>query len=252
MAGVLLFILSIVTVIPQDDVPTHRVVGFVIPTPVAQDDTQPGTFGGPIIDAIARRLDAMQATWAERDGVLTKLIQEIETRQEARDERRFGFIKEWLENLRPGPVGPVDVGPVREFFGEWKAERERQQAERAEAAAERAAWREDRDRWRRDSEVAAGERKTLLERMAESRAAIAEARTAAMEARAEAAAAAAQARAAVEQTGPIRQTLQLIVQGIQAAVSLIWAVIVLGIIGAVIWGVSQGVLIWRSFAGVML
>lgn len=248
----LALILSTLPFAAQDDVPANRVVGFVIPMPVAQDEPQPGTFGGPIIDAIARRLDAMQAAWAERDGVLTKLIQEIETRQEARDERRFGFIKEWLENLRPGPVGPVDVGPVREFFGEWKAERERQQAERVEAAAERAAWREDRDRWRRDSETAAGERKTLLERMAEQRAALIEARTAAMEARSAAAAAEAQAKAAMEQTGPIRQTLQLIVHGIQAAVSLIWAVIVLGIIGAVIWGVSQGVLIWRSFTGVML
>jgi hypothetical protein len=248
----LALILSTLPFVPQDDIPTHRVVGFVIPTPVPQDDVQPQLFGGPIIDAIARRLDAMQATWAERDGVLAKLIQEIEARQEKRNEERFGFIKQWLENLRPGPVGPVDVGPVREFFGEWKAERENARTERAEAAAERAAWREDRDRWRRDSEVAARERKTLLERIAESRTAIAEARTAAMEARAEAAAAAAQARAAVEQTGPIRQTLQLIVQGIQAAVSLIWAVIVFGIIGAVIWGVSQGVLIWRSFAGVIL
>jgi hypothetical protein len=252
--GVMIWLALVLSSLPfanQDDVPANRVVGFVIPMPVAQDDAQPGTFGGPITDAIVRRLDAMQAAWAEREGVITKLIEELETRQEARDERRFGFIKEWLENLRPGPVGPVDVGPVREFFGEWKAERERQQAERAEAAAERAAWREDRERWRRDSEAAAGERKTLLERMAEQRAALIEARTAAMEARAEAAAAAAQAKAAMEQTGPIRQTLQLIVQGVQAVVSLVWAVIVLGLIGAVVWAVAQGVLIWRSFAGVM-
>jgi DNA repair exonuclease SbcCD ATPase subunit len=157
----LALILSTLPFAAQDDVPTHRVVGFVIPMPVAQDDT----YGGPITDAIVRRLDAMQKAWADRDGVITKLIEELETRQEARDQERFGFIKEWLENLRPGPVGPVDVGPVREFFGEWKAERERQQAERAEAAAERAAWREDRERWRRDFEVAAGDRKTLLERI---------------------------------------------------------------------------------------
>jgi hypothetical protein len=233
----LALILSNLPFTAQDDVPTHRVVGFVIPTPVAQDDAQPGTFGGPIIDAIARRLDAMQAAWAERDGVLTKLIQEIETRQEARNERRFGFIKEWLENLRPGPVGPVDVGPVREFFGEWKAERERQQAERAEAAAERAAWREDRERWRRDSETAAGERKTLLERMAEQRATLIEARTAAMEARAEAAAAAAQARASLQSTGPIRQGLQLLINLVWAVIALVSLVFVGGLVfvGAVIF-----------------
>jgi hypothetical protein len=234
----LALILSTLPFAAQDDVPTHRVVGFVIPTPVAQDDTQPGTFGGPIIDAIARRLDAMQSAWAERDGVLTKLIQEIETRQEVRDERRFGFIKEWLENLRPGPVGPVDVGPVREFFGEWKAERERQQAERSEAAAERAVWREDRERWRRDSETAAGDRKTLLERMAEQRTTLIEARTAAMEARAEAQAAAAQAKAAVQSTGPIRQGLQLLINLVWAVIALISLVFVVGLVFA-------GVVIFR-------
>ena len=245
----LALVLSALPFVAQDDVPPNRVVGWVIPMPQAQDDPARQLFGGPIIDAIARRLDAMQAAWAERDGVLTKLLEQIEARQEERNERRFAFVKEWLENLRPGPIGPVDTGPVREFFNEWKTERENAKAERAEAAAERAAWREDRERWRRDSEAAAGERKTLLERLSEQRAALIEARTAAMEARAEAAAAAAQAKAAMEQTGPIRQTLQIIVQGIQAVVSLVWAVIVLGLIGAVAWAISQGVLIWRSFAG---
>jgi hypothetical protein len=226
----LALILSTLPFAAQDDVPTHRVVGFVIPTPVAQDEPQPQLFGGPIIDAIARRLDAMQAAWAERDGALTKLIQEIETRQEARDQERFEFIKEWLENLRPGPVGPVDVGPVREFFAKWKAERERQQAERAEAAAERSAWREDRERWRRDFEVAAGDRKTLLERMAEQRTTLIEARTAAMEARAEAQAAAAQAKAAVQSTGPIRQGLQLLINLVWAVIALVSLVFVGGLV----------------------
>jgi hypothetical protein len=222
----LALILSTLPFAAQDDVPTHRVVGFVIPMPVAQDDT----YGGPITDAIVRRLDAMQKAWADRDGVITKLIEELETRQEARDQERFGFIKEWLENLRPGPVGPVDVGPVREFFGEWKAERERQQAERAEAAAERAAWREDRERWRRDSETAAGDRKTLLERMAEQRTTLIEARTAAMEARAEAQAAAAQAKAAVQSTGPIRQGLQLLINLVWAVIALVSLVFVGGLV----------------------
>jgi hypothetical protein len=230
----LALILSTLPFAAQNDVPTYRVVGFVIPMPVAQDDT----YGGPITDAIVRRLDAMQKAWADRESVLTKLIEELETRQEARDEQRFGFIKEWLENLRPGPVGPVDVGPVREFFGEWKAERERQQAERAEAAAERAAWREDRDRWRRDSETAAGDRKTLLERMAEQRTTLIEARTAAMEARAEAQAAAAQAKAAVQSTGPIRQGLQLLINLVWAVIALISLVFVVGLVFA-------GVVIFR-------
>lgn len=241
----LALVLSALPFVAQDDVPPNRVVGWVIPMPVAQDDAAPQFYGGPIIDAIARRLDAMQAAWAERDGVLQKLLADIEARQEERNERRFGFIKQWLENLRPGPVGPVDTGPVREFFNEWKTERENAKAERAEAAAERAAWREDRERWRRDSETAAGERKTLLERMAENRAALIEARTAAMEARAEAAAAAAQAKASLQQTGPIRQGLQLLI-------NLVWAVICLIVVAAVVYGVSQGVLIWRSFAGVAL
>jgi hypothetical protein len=241
----LALILSALPFAAQDDVPPNRVVGWVIPMPVAQDDTAPQLYGGPIIDAIARRLDAMQAAWAERDGVLTKLLADIEARQEERNERRFAFVKEWLENLRPGPVGPVDTGPVREFFSEWKTERENAKAERAEAAAERAAWREDRERWRRDSETAAGERKTLLDRMAENRAALIEARTAAMEARAEAAAAASQAKASLQQTGPIRQGLQLLI-------NLVWAVICLIVVVAVVYGISQGVLIWRSFAGVTL
>jgi hypothetical protein len=222
----LALILSTLPFATQDDVPTHRVVGFVIPTPVAQDDT----YGGPITDAIVRRLDAMQKAWADRDGVITKLIEELETRQEARDQERFGFIKEWLENLRPGPVGPVDVGPVREFFGEWKAERERQQAERAEAAAERAAWREDRERWRRDFEVASSDRKTLLERMAEQRTTLIEARTAAMEARAEAQAAAAQAKASLQSTGPIRQGLQLLINLVWAVIALVSLVFVGGLV----------------------
>jgi DNA repair exonuclease SbcCD ATPase subunit len=239
----LALILSALPFAVQDDVPPNRVVGWVIPMPVAQDESQ--VIQGPITDAIARRLDAMQKAWAERETAVTKLLSEIEERQERRDQERFGFIKQWLENLRPGPVGPVDTGPVREFFAAWRADREEAVAERAEAAAERAAWREDRERWRRDSETAAGERKTLLDRMAENRAALIEARTAAMEARAEAAAAAAQAKASLQQTGPIRQGLQLLI-------NLVWAVICLIVVVAVVYGISQGLLIWRSFAGVTL
>ena len=235
--------LSALPFVSQDDLPPNRVVGWVIPMPQAQDDPSPQLFGGPIIDAIARRLDSMQAAWAERDGVLQKLLADIEARQEERNERRFGFIKQWLENLRPGPVGPVDTGPVREFFNEWKTERENAKAERAEAAAERAAWREDRERWRRDSEAAAGERNRILATIAEQRAALIEARTAAIEARAQAAAAAAQAKASLQQTGPFRQGLQLLI-------NLVWAVICLIVVVAVVLGIAQGFLIWRSFAGV--
>lgn len=215
----------------QDDVPANRIVAIIIPTPVEQADCPP-LFGGPLVDAIAKRLDSMQAAWAERETVLAKLIEELETRQEARDRERFEFIKSWLENLKPGPAGPVDAGPVREFFNEWKAEREHAKAERAEAAAERAAWREDRERWRSDSLAAATERKTMLERLAESRAVIIEARTAAIEARAQAQEAAAQARAALAQTGPFREALRL----------LIWLVVSLIVLVLVLAGVYYFVL----------
>lgn len=201
----------LLSIIPrQDDVPANRIVAIIIPTPVEQADCPP-LFGGPLIDAIAKRLDAMQAAWAERETVFSKLIAELETRQEQRDRERFEFVKEWLENLKPGPAGPVDVGPVREFFNEWKAEREHAKAERVEAAAERAAWREDRERWRSESLAAAAERKTMLERLAESRTVIIEARTAAIEARAQAQEAAAQARASLQSTGPIREALRLVI-----------------------------------------
>lgn len=213
----------ILSLIPQDDVPANRIVAIIIPTPVEQADCQP-LFGGPLVDAIAKRLDSMQAAWAERETVLSKLIAELETRQEQRDKERFEFIKSWLENLKPGPAGPVDVGPVREFFAEWKAEREHAKAERTEAAAERAAWREDRAEWKRDSLAAANERKTMFERLAESRAVIIEARTAAIEARAEASQAAANARATLAQTGPFRDALRLM---IWLVVSLIVLVLVL-------------------------
>lgn len=221
----------ILSLIPQDDVPSNRIIAIIIPTPVEQADC-PSLFGGPLVDAIAKRLDSMQAAWAERETVLAKLIEELETRQEARDRERFEFIKSWLENLKPGPAGPVDAGPVREFFNEWKAEREHAKAERAEAAAERAAWREDRERWRSDSLAAATERKTMLERLAESRAVIIEARTAAIEARAQAQEAAAQARAALAQTGPFREALRL----------LIWLVVSLIVLVLVLAGVYYFVL----------
>jgi hypothetical protein len=221
----LALILSLLPI--QDDVPPNRIVAIVIQTPVAQDDCPP-LFGGPLIDAIAKRLDAMQAAWAERETVFSKLIEELETRQEKRDRERFEFIKSWLENLRPGPAGPVDVGPVREFFNEWKAERENAKTERAEAAVERAAWREDRERWRSDSLAAAAERKTMLERMAEQRTTLIEARTAAIEARAQAQEAAAQARASLQSTGPIREALRLI----------IWLVCSVIVLVLVVFGIS--------------
>ena len=123
----MIWLALLLSLIPQDDVPDHRVVGWVIPMPVAQDDD---LFGGPITTAIAKRLDELKAAWDAREGVLAQLIEQIETRQEQRDRERFEFVKDWLENLRPGPAGPVDVGPIREFFGEWKAERENAKAER--------------------------------------------------------------------------------------------------------------------------
>ncbi len=207
----------------QDDVPANRIVAIIIPQP-ASTSGPPNSGGQSACAAIAKRLDSMQAAWAERETVFSKLIEELETRQEQRDKERFEFVKEWLENLRPGPAGPVDVGPVRQFFDEWKAEREHAKAERAEAAAERAAWREDRERWRSDSLAAATERKTMLERLAESRTVIIEARTAAIAARAEAAQAAANARATLAQTGPFRDALRLM---IWLVVSLIVLVLVL-------------------------
>jgi chromosome segregation ATPase len=227
----------ILSIIPlQDDAPANRVVAIVI-----QSQDEP-LITGPITDAIARRLDAMQKAWAERESVLQKLMAEIEERQEKRDQERFEFVKQWLENLRPGPAGPVDVGPVREFFNEWKAEREDAKTERAEAAAERAAWREDRVAWRRDAEAATAERKTLLERIAEQRTALMEARTAAIEARAKADEAAAQARAALQQTGPIRQGLQLLI-------NLVWAVISLIVVVAVVAALGYAFSVWRSLRG---
>lgn len=224
---------------PQDDVPDHRVVGWVIPMPVAQDDD---LFGGPITGAIAKRLDELKAAWDAREGVLSQLIEQMETRQEQRDKERFEFVKDWLENLRPGPAGPVDVGPIREFFGEWKAERENAKAERAAAAAERAAWREDRERWRRESEAAASQRKNLLDRLAESREAIIEARTAAYEARAQAEAAALQARSALQSTGPIRQGLQLLINLVWA----IFALVALLFVGAILLGAYRA---YRTVTG---
>jgi hypothetical protein len=220
----LALILSIIPV--QDDVPANRIVAIVIQTPVAQDDCPP-LFGGPLIDAIAKRLDAMQAAWAERETVLSGLIQEIEARQEKRDKERFEFIKSWLENLKPGPNGPVDVGPIREFFAEWKVDRELQRSERAEAAADRRSWAEEREQARADRATAATERRTLLERLNENRAALIEARTAAIEARAAAAAAEAQAKASLQSTGPIREALRLIIWLVCSVIVLI--VIVFGI-----------------------
>jgi hypothetical protein len=153
----------------------------------------------------------MQKAWADRETVLSGLIQEIEARQEARDKERFEFLKEWIENLRPGPNGPVDVGPIREFFAEWKLDRETAIKERSEAAAERRSWAEEREQARADRAASASERKTMLERMTETRTALMEARTAAIEARAAAAAAEAQAKASLQSTGPIREALRLII-----------------------------------------
>jgi hypothetical protein len=201
------FVAFLLSLIPlQDDTPPNRVVGFVIPMPVQQDELMTG----PITAAITKRLDELKAAWDAREGLIEKSLREFEQRAEQKQRERFEFIKEWIEGIRPGPV---DIGPVREFFGEWKEERET-------ARLERAAWREDRERWKRDSESASKERKTLLERISESREAMIEARTAAMEARAEAATAAEQAKAAMQSTGPIRQGLQLLI-------NLVWAIFAL-------------------------
>jgi cobalamin biosynthesis Mg chelatase CobN len=204
----LTLILSIIPI--QDDVPPGRIVAIIIPQPIAQDEPVE-LFTGPITDAIVRRLDAMQKAWADRETVLSALVQEIEARQEKRDKERFEFLKEWIESLRPGPNGPVDVGPIREFFQEWKAERDHAKTERSEAAAERRSWAEEREQARADRVTAATERRTLLERMTETRTALMEARTAAIEARAAAAAAEAQAKASLQSTGPIREALRLII-----------------------------------------
>jgi hypothetical protein len=204
----LALILSLLPI--QDDVPTGRIVAIIIPQPVAQDEPVE-LFAGPITDAIVRRLDAMQKAWADRETVLSGLIQEIEARQEARDKERFEFLKDWIESLRPGPNGPVDVGPIREFFQEWKLDRETAIKERSEAAAERRSWAEEREQARADRALASTERRTLLERMTETRTALIEAKTAALEARAAAAAAEAQAKASLQSTGPIREALRLII-----------------------------------------
>ena len=210
----MVFVALLLSLIPfQDDTPPNRVVGFIIPMPVQQDELMTG----PITAAITKRLDELKAAWDAREGLIEKGLREFEERAEQRQRERFEFIKEWIEGIRPGPV---DIGPVREFFGEWKAERETARLERAEAAAERAAWRKDRERWKRDSESASKERKTLLERIAESREAMIEARTAAYEARAQAEAAALQAKSALQSTGPIRQGLQLLI-------NLVWAIFAL-------------------------
>jgi len=210
----------------QDDVPPGRIVAIIIPQPVAQDEPVE-LFAGPITDAIVKRLDAMQKAWADRETVLSALIQEIEARQEARDKERFEFLKEWIENLRPGPNGPVDVGPIREFFAEWKLDRETAIKERSEAAAERRSWAEEREQARADRALASTERRTLLERLTETRTALIEAKTAALEARAAAAAAEAQAKASLQSTGPIREALRLIIWLVCSVIVLI--VIVFGI-----------------------
>lgn len=220
----LALILSIIPI--QDDVPPGRIVAIIIPTPVTQADCPP-LFGGPLVDAIAKRLDAMQAAWAERETVLSALVQEIEARQEKRDKERFEFLKEWIENLKPGPNGPVDVGPIREFFQEWKLDRENAIKERSEAAAERRSWAEEREQARADRALASTERRTLLERLTETRTALIEAKTAALEARSAAAAAEAQAKASLQSTGPIREALRLIIWLVCSVIVLV--VIVFGI-----------------------
>jgi chromosome segregation ATPase len=211
----------ILSIIPfQDDVPPGRIVAIIIPQPVEQDEPVE-LFAGPITDAIVRRLDAMQKAWADRETVLSGLIQEIEARQEKRDKERFEFLKEWIENLRPGPNGPVDVGPIREFLQEWKLDRQTAIKERSEAAAERRSWAEEREQARTDRALAATERRTLLERMTETRTALMEARTAAIEARAAAASAEAQANASLQSTGPIREALRLIIWLVVALTALV-------------------------------
>jgi hypothetical protein len=216
----ILFLLSLIV---QDDA---LVKTIIIPQPIAQDEPVE-LFAGPITDAIVKRLDAMQKAWADRETVLSALIQEIEARQEARDKERFEFLKEWIENLRPGPNGPVDVGPIREFFAEWKLDRETAIKERSEAAAERRSWAEEREQARADRALASTERRTLLERLTETRTALIEAKTAALEARAAAAAAEAQAKASLQSTGPIREALRLIIWLVCSVIVLI--VIVFGI-----------------------
>jgi chromosome segregation ATPase len=221
------WIALILSIIPmQDDVPPGRIVAIIIPQPIAQDEPVE-LFAGPITDAIVRRLDAMQKAWSDRETVLSTLIQEIEARQEARDKERFEFLKEWIENLRPGPNGPVDVGPIREFFAEWKLDRETAIKERSEAAAERRSWAEEREQARADRALASTERRTLLERLTETRAALIEAKTAALEARAAAAAAEAQAKASLQSTGPIREALRLIIWLVCSVIVLV--IIVFGI-----------------------
>ena len=213
----MIWLALILSLIPQDEVPDHRVVGWVIPMPVAQDDD---LFGGPITTAIAKRLDELKAAWDAREGIIEKAIRDFEQRAEAKQKERFEFIKEWIEGIRPGPV---DIGPVREFFGEWRTDRD-------EAVKERQAWREDRERWRRDLETASSERKSLLERIAESREAIIEARTAAYEARAQAEAAALQSKSALQSTGPIRQGLQLLINLVWAIFALVSLLVVVALI----------------------
>ena len=213
----MIWLALILSLIPQDDVPDHRVVGWVIPMPVAQDDD---LFGGPITTAIAKRLDELKAAWDAREGIIEKAIRDFEERAEAKQKERFEFIKEWIEGLRPGPV---DIGPVREFFAEWRTDRD-------EAVKERQAWREDRERWREDSETASSERKSLLERIAESREAIIEARTAAYEARAQAEAAALQAKSALQSTGPIREGLRLLINLVWAIFALVSLLVVVALI----------------------
>ena len=212
----MIWLALILSLIPQDDVPDHRVVGWVIPMPVQQDELMTG----PITAAITKRLDELKAAWDAREGLIEKSLREFEERAEQRQRERFEFVKEWIEGIRPAPV---DIGPIREFFGEWKAERETARLERAEAAAERAAWREDRERWKRDSESASKERKTLLERIAESREAM-------IEARAQAEAAALQARSALQSTGPIREGLRLLINLVWAIFALVSLLVVVALI----------------------
>jgi len=175
------FLLLFLSLFAQDEA---LVKVIIVPQPTAQDEPVE-LFRGPITDAIVKRLDAMQKAWAERETVLSALVQEIEARQEARDKERFEFLKQWIESLRPGPNGPVDVGPIREFFQEWKAERDHAKTERSEAAAERRSWAEEREQARADRALSASERKTMLERLTESRAALLEVKVALTEARAE-------------------------------------------------------------------
>jgi hypothetical protein len=81
-----------------------------------------------------------------------------------------------------------------------------------------------------DSETASSERKSLLERIAESREAIIEARTAAYEARAQAEAAALQAKSALQSTGPIREGLRLLINLVWAIFALVSLLVVVALI----------------------